>query len=339
MHPAYIVTLGLGFFCCCVAFTRYLIGFSVRRQIIAIPNERSSHSTPVPKIGGLSVVLALMCCALGIEVFLAPAGHEFTFLAVGMLGIGVTGLADDTRELNALLRGGIYLCVCYLFLLATGAWTMLFSPHGLVLLLIAGLGMAWLVNLYNFMDGADGLAASQAIAATLPALLFFHLQHELSAFLLCLALVASVSGFLYWNFPPARIFMGDTGSCALGFFFAAMVVLSADSVLLWIWLLSLSCFVTDATLTLCRRMLHGEAWHMAHRGHVYQLYLRAGNSHLRLLRWFWLITVVLIWPACVVCWLFPVGAPWFTLCVYVLLSLIWYLIRRTYAPLCPDRPR
>lgn len=236
-----------------------------------LPNERSLHRAPIPRLGGLGVVLAILAAAW-------CAGAEFHGLAWLAGGLALVSLADDLRGLPAWLR----LCA---HLAAAAAWvfTVLPAPTfwlgaGLVLLL------AWSINLYNFMDGANGLAGGMALIGfgSLAAAAWLGGDARLALF--CLAVAAAALGFLVFNFDPARIFLGDCGSIPLGFLAGALG--------LWGWargawdgiapLLAFLPFLADASLTLARRALRGErVWH-AHREHYYQRLVRMGWSHRRL---------------------------------------------------------
>jgi UDP-N-acetylmuramyl pentapeptide phosphotransferase/UDP-N-acetylglucosamine-1-phosphate transferase len=236
-----------------------------------LPNERSLHRAPIPRLGGLGVVLAAILAAW-------CAGPAFHVLAWLTGGLALVSLLDDLRGLPAWLRLLVHLG-------AAAAWvfTVLPAPTfafglGLVLLL------AWGTNLYNFMDGANGLAGGMALIGfgSLAAAAWLGGDARLALF--CLAVAAAALGFLIFNFDPARIFLGDCGSIPLGFLAGALG--------LWGWtrdawnalvpLLAFLPFLADATLTLARRALRGEkVWH-AHREHYYQRLVRMGWSHRRM---------------------------------------------------------
>jgi Fuc2NAc and GlcNAc transferase len=147
--------------------------------------------------------------------------------------------------------------------------------------LLAFIGIVWMINLYNFMDGVDGLAAIEAISVSLFAGGLLLLQGSTGMAMLCLVIALSVGGFLMWNWPPAKIFMGDVGSGFLGLVFGTIAIVSENSypMPLFVWLLLLGVFVIDATATLIWRVCQGEKWYKAHRTHVYQLAVQAGYTH------------------------------------------------------------
>ena len=237
------------------------------------PNHRSLHHRPTPRIGGLGmamgVVIALGYVRLG-------DWHNVLVVAFALCALS---LADDYLHVPAGLRFLAHAAAAALFLYASpwAGWPW-------AALLVVGLGLVWFTNLYNFMDGADGLAGGMAVfgfgAYALVAL--WHGQPVL--FLICVVLAASALGFLFFNFPPAQVFLGDAGSIPLGFLAGALGFAGwRDGVWpAWFPLLVFSPFVVDATVTLVRRVLHGEKPWQAHRSHYYQRLVRLGASHKRL---------------------------------------------------------
>jgi Fuc2NAc and GlcNAc transferase len=258
------------------------------RWLLDHPNERSSHVKPTPKGGGLALILAF----LGAGTALAWAGVVETRTALAILpgtaAIAVVGWIDDHRSLRNLVRFAVHL--------VAAAWTM-FWLKGLPVIhfgaaevrvgvagwLLGVVAIAWAINLYNFMDGIDGLAGGEAasVGAVAALLLWLRGAPELAA--LALVLAAAAGGFLVWNWHPARIFMGDVGSGAVGYAFGAMAAASerTGSVPAVIWLILLGVFFGDATLTVARRIAHGEPFFHAHRSHAYQRAVLSGLSHAR----------------------------------------------------------
>ncbi len=267
-------------------FLTYLVrNYSLKHQIIDIPNGRSSHTIPTPRGGGLAFVVVVLVSisllfGLGIlelRVFLALLGGGCLIAGVGWL--------DDRWGLSALVR------LCFHFLAAIWAVSWLGGVPSLSLGFteldlswwgsgVAVVGLVWMINLYNFMDGIDGLAGVEAVTVSAVAAILLWSQASNLA-IPCLLLAAAVLGFLIWNWPPAKVFMGDVGSGFLGFVFAVLAIWSENNcaVPLLIWLLLLGVFIVDATVTLVKRMAGGEKLYEAHRSHVYQLAVQAGYSH------------------------------------------------------------
>jgi UDP-N-acetylmuramyl pentapeptide phosphotransferase/UDP-N-acetylglucosamine-1-phosphate transferase len=257
---------------------------ALRRSLLDRPNERSAHVTPTPRLGGIGIMVAFFASA--VYVAIARDGRWQTALLVLATGaISVVGLVDDLRPLPARVRFAAQLVAATAVVAASGprlteAWTLLPLPAWIAAPLSV-LWIVWLTNLYNFMDGIDGIAGGQAViaGASIGAAAFAVGAQAEGA--LALAAAAAAAGFLTLNFPPARIFMGDVGSTALGFFFASLPFLpsSRAAVPVEVVGLALALFVLDATWTVIRRMARGERFFQAHRTHWYQRPLAQGVSH------------------------------------------------------------
>jgi UDP-N-acetylmuramyl pentapeptide phosphotransferase/UDP-N-acetylglucosamine-1-phosphate transferase len=232
------------------------------------PNERSLHERPVPRTGGLAVLGG----ALTSVVF--GAGPLWLLLAAGY-ALAAVSFLDDLRGLHTGARLAAHLAAAALIV-----WyvTAPIDPVAAVLLVLA---VAWITNLYNFMDGSDGLAGGMALIGFGAYAAAAALAGDTPLLVLCLALACAAAGFLCFNFPPARIFLGDVGSVPLGFFAgAAGIVGWRDDVWpLWFPLLVFATFIGDATLTLLRRLMRGERVWQAHREHYYQRLVRLGAGH------------------------------------------------------------
>lgn len=231
-------------------------------DILAVPNARSSHVLPTPTGGGLGFVIPLMAffCMLyldGVEVALA--------LLLGLTLVAAVSLWDDLAEVSAGLRFACQTCAVALII-----WQLHLSWPW-YLLGLTGLALLWHVNLFNFMDGIDGIAAGQCLLYVVGVqVLTLGAPGWMGE--LCWLLAGAMLGFLAYNWPPAKIFMGDVGSAVLGLLLALLALLLArDGVLpLMASLILLAGFWFDATYTLCVRMLTGQAFTQAHRSHLYQ---------------------------------------------------------------------
>lgn len=259
------------------ALTKRVRDYALSRSLIDVPNERSAHSVPTPRGGGVSIVfaflLALIC--LGVSGF-SSSPVLIALSGAGML-VAAIGFIDDHGHIAARWR--------LLGHFAAATWVMYWidgmAPielFGLALGPIwvgAGLGvflLVWMLNLYNFMDGIDGLASIEAISVCLGIALIYWISGFEGLIWPPLLLAAAVTGFLCWNFPPARIFMGDAGSGFLGIILGSMALHSAwhKPDLFWIWMILLGVFITDATWTLTRRFIAGKKIYQAHNSHAYQ---------------------------------------------------------------------
>jgi len=234
------------------------------------PNARSLHETPTPRIGGLGIMAGVAVAS----VWLA----DTTLLPVMLAAFALAALSllDDVRGLPVALRFLAHFVAAAGCLLAWGltGWVLLGAVFAVV----------WMTNLYNFMDGADGLAGGMTAIGFGGLALAAWLGNAPGLAALCTAIAAAALAFLRFNFPPARIFMGDAGSIPLGFLAAALGILGAQ-LNVWPWLFPLlvfSPFIVDASVTLARRGLRGEKIWQAHRSHYYQRVVLLGASHRQL---------------------------------------------------------
>jgi Fuc2NAc and GlcNAc transferase len=250
--------------------------YAEHRRLVDVPNSRSSHARPTARGGGIGFVVTFEVALAAL--FAAGFVPLHTWLALFGAGIAVAGIGflDDHRPMPVKIRFLVHVLAAVWVLVwlspslngaIGGAW-----PVGLVAL-VAVMFIVWLLNLYNFMDGIDGLAGIEAVSVGLAAAgLGFALLPAGGTWFLPLVLAAAVGGFLVWNLPPARIFMGDVGSGFLGVCLATLALESLAQLpaLFWAWLILLGVFVVDATFTLFRRMARGRAVYEAHRSHAYQ---------------------------------------------------------------------
>ena len=266
--------------------TLVLRRYALAKSLMDIPNERSSHSVPTPRGGGVAIVVAFM---LALPV-LTALGLLSVPALIGLLGSGllvaIIGFADDHGHIAARWRllGHFIAAAWALFWLSGLPPVSFFDIEvnlgwlGNVLALIY---LVWMLNLYNFMDGIDGLASAEAISVCLGMCLVYWFSGNVELIWAPLILAAAVAGFLFWNFPPAKIFMGDAGSGFLGIILGGLILQAAwaEPELLWSGLILLGVFIVDATWTLVRRMIRGDKVHQAHRSHAYQFASRHFNSH------------------------------------------------------------
>lgn len=253
--------------------------------ILDVPNSRSSHTAATPRGGGVGIVLVFLATVL----FFWMSGRirpEWggAFFVGGAL-VAVVGFMDDVLGLPAPARASIHILA--------GLWVIwrLHVPQTLresdlqnwvwPAAVICLMALVWLTNLFNFMDGIDGLAGTEAVfvASSQAVLLSVNGFHDLSS--ISWAIAAAVLGFLVWNWPPAKIFMGDVGSGFLGFIFGVLAICGASYGLKYLiaCFILLLAFVADATITLLRRMSLGGKWYKAHRTHAYQRAARKYQSH------------------------------------------------------------
>ena len=245
-----------------------LKGFGARA--LDQPNERSLHERPVPRTGGIAL-------AAGVGAALVFGAGELWLQMTLALALAVVSFIDDVALLPVLARLAAHFAAA-----AALAWYVLSPMHPLELALLV-LVVVWMTNLYNFMDGADGLAGGMALSGFSAYALAAHLAGQGELAMVCAAIAAAALGFLVFNFHPARLFLGDVGSIPLGFLSAALGITGwrDDAWPLWFPLLVFAPFVGDATLTLLRRILRRERVWRAHREHYYQRLVRMGLGHRR----------------------------------------------------------
>lgn len=268
--------------------TGLLHRFALAKSLVDIPNERSSHTVPTPRGGGLSVVVTFLIGLALLWVTSTLDSKPFVALAGAGLLVAIIGFMDDHGHIAARWRllAHFSAAVWLLFWLDGLPPLPMFGLNldmGWVGHLLAIVTLVWLLNLYNFMDGIDGIAGIEAVSATtiiglLTVLAFDH--QGIAAIHMLMA--ASVFGFLIWNFPPAKIFMGDAGSGFLGLMLGGLALFSAQIApqMLWAWLIMLGVFIVDATYTLLRRLQRGDKVYEAHRSHAYQYASRKYGRHL-----------------------------------------------------------
>ena len=269
---------------CSLALSKSVIALLHRRALFDLPNERSSHTLPTPRGGGLALV-AVFVAGLGVStalgLVLVPTAAKLLSIT---LFLATVSWIDDVRHLGPLTRFGSHILAVVAALvvgLVSGPFFGGALPAALELVLI-GIGWVWFINLYNFMDGIDGLAATETIAIGLGGgLIALTGQTEPTAVIACLVLVAAAIGFLPFNWAPAKVFMGDVGSIPLGFVCAWILLSLAEMGFGAAAIILPLVFFGDATITLFKRLLRGEKIWQAHRQHFYQLAVQRGMSHSR----------------------------------------------------------
>jgi UDP-GlcNAc:undecaprenyl-phosphate/decaprenyl-phosphate GlcNAc-1-phosphate transferase len=232
------------------------------------PNERSLHERPVPRTGGLAILAGTaVSLAFGAAPLAVPLAIAVLLAALSFLD-DVRGMPTTVRLASHLLGAGAL------------AWYVL-SPMGALELMLVVLAVAWLTNLYNFMDGSDGLAGGMSVLGFGCYAVAGWLTGQTAIAALCAAIAAASAAFLLYNFHPARIFLGDVGSIPLGFLAGAVGVVGwrNDAWPLWFPVLVFAPFIGDATLTLVKRAIRGERVWRAHRDHYYQRMIRMGFGH------------------------------------------------------------
>jgi UDP-N-acetylmuramyl pentapeptide phosphotransferase/UDP-N-acetylglucosamine-1-phosphate transferase len=270
----------------------------IRLVVLDYPNERSLHARPIPRGGGMAI-LGVIVLATILGVIAGAAPDELLVLAVAGLVVAVTSFLDDRYSIAPSYRITIHIAAAVGVVYAGFEIPPVFWPGGqdpwpyAVLAVLTILFVVWMTNLYNFMDGMDGFAGGMTLwGFGAMALAGWFADH--AAFAAANVIVAgAAAGFLLFNFPPARIFMGDVGSASLGFLAAGFSLWGVREGVLPFWaaVLLFSPFSVDATFTLVRRALRGERLWEAHRTHIYQRLVQSGWGHRKTVLWEYVLMV------------------------------------------------
>lgn len=274
-----------------ISFTlsKYLLGYAKKQSMIDKPNGRSSHVIPKPRGIGLSIVILFYVCLIGINFFYnIPA--NLTIALLGGIFVALVGWLDDKHGMSSKIRFLIHLIASVWALYWVTGFSQIRVGTGVIELgkigwIIGILTITWLINLYNFMDGIDGLAASEAVIACITLALISNMYNMNALALILMCLAACCTGFLGVNWPPAKGFMGDVASGFLGYILAVLAIYSEVNAgpHFTSYLAMLSVFVFDATFTLLYRLFKHENVFEAHRSHIYQLLTQLKGSHLSVL--------------------------------------------------------
>lgn len=310
--------------------------YALAKSLLDIPNARSSHSTPTPRGGGLAFVIVFL--------LLLPLLYSYQFLSLHTLlafwGTGALiatiGFLDDKGHIAARWRLlAHFIAAIWLLYWLAGFPSLYLFGINIPATITTGLAVfyvVWVLNLYNFMDGIDGIASVEAIFVCLAGALVYYVAGYPLFTTTALLLAGAVAGFLVWNFPPAKIFMGDAGSGFLGIILAGLSIQAAwvSPQLFWSWLILLGVFMVDATWTLSHRLLRKEKVYEAHRTHTYQFAARFFGKHITVtlavlvINLIWLLPIALLvasndfngllglliayLPLCVLAYLFKAGS-------------------------------
>jgi len=311
------------------ALTAWLLHYSRIIQLVDRPNSRSSHSTPTPRGGGLSMVTVTTC---GIIVLYAAGWLSLpvaTVLVIGGLSVAAVGFCDDIRSVPIAFRMSVHICAAVLAVYCLGGSSTIHVGQFVVNLGAIGpvlrvLAIVWILNLFNFMDGIDGIAACEAVFILFGAAGLGLLLAQCSPTQVAPALIAGAAclGFLRWNWPPAAIFMGDVGSGYLGYAIAVIAIDSfqTSAVNIYAWIILGGVFLVDATLTLCRRLIRRERVYQAHRTHAYQWLARRWGSHSSVTIAVIIMNLVWLLPCASIAVKFPAYALW--ICILALAPLV-----------------
>lgn len=268
----------VGLFVLSFVVTYFIKNYAIKKSFVAEVNERSSHTTPTPHGGGIAIALTWFS---GITYLFFTNSIETALYLALMVGLflSVVSYIDDLIELSPKIRLFTQAVVAFLGLFSLGGFEHLnlffFTiENQFITNVFAFFMIIWFINLYNFLDGIDGYAGSEAVFLSIAAFLLFGGAHFI-------VLAVAVLGFLLWNWHKAKIFMGDVSSTLLGYNVAIFTIYYAnlESTNFWIWIILFALFWFDATLTLLRRYKNGEKLSQAHKKHAYQRLVQSGMRH------------------------------------------------------------
>jgi Fuc2NAc and GlcNAc transferase len=302
--------------------------YARRSGLLDHPGERHSHFEATPRGGGAGLVASLLMSSI---FLIGPdnSGSWVNGMLPGMVIIASVGAWDDHASLSVRFRFFIQLAVSVglIWFAADAGWIRGWFP-----MVLSGLFVVWMTNLYNFMDGSNGMAALQGIFGGLVLAYLFHLSGDRYFSGLSLLLAACCAGFLPWNLGRAKVFMGDVGSLALGYVFAVLLLygIGTGAFGIPVALMVMMLFLADSTLTLMTRVIKGERWYNPHRQHLYQRLIAHGWTHGRVALLYQAINVTLILPGIVVAVNFPLLDQATILVSMTICVLGWFLLVRRF---------
>ncbi|MEN8132667.1 MAG: glycosyltransferase family 4 protein [Pseudomonadota bacterium] len=264
-----------------------ILRFAGKLKLIDIPNERSSHSIPVPRGGGIAIACVFLALLPSLPVEnIVSLNLTYAIFGSGVI-IALLGFMDDRSHIPAYNRLVIHFLaaiwvIYFLFMYSNPPLAASGDLYWWTFTLLLIISLVWLLNLYNFMDGIDAITGSETISVSLCAsLLTWQTAPGDPSWIILLLLASAVAGFLVWNLPPAKLFMGDSGSAFLGIVLGCLMIYSTliSSQLFYAWLILLGVYIVDANVTLIRRILAGQKFYEAHRSHAYQHAAKRYHSH------------------------------------------------------------
>ena len=262
---------------------------AIKRNKFDIPNERSSHQNPTPRGGGVAVVAAFVFGLLALLIRGDIASESFYAIVLPGILVAAIGYLDDLGRVTAArlrLIGHFVAAVIAVYILDGLPPMPVFAETldiGLVGNIIAVLFLVWMLNLFNFMDGIDSITGVEALTSCLILTIFLINKSETELWQVPALMCAAVIGFLYFNWPPARIFLGDIGSGFIGFTIGtiSLVIARSQPLITWAVIILLGVFIVDATVTLIRRLIDKQRISTAHRSHAFQHLANSADRHLK----------------------------------------------------------
>lgn len=331
--PFWVAAVVFAAFAATLVLTGFVRRYTLSRQILDIPNERSAHSRPTPRGGGVGFVIVMSVYVIAASGF-GSLPVETGLAMAGALAIAAVGWVDDRSHVASWIRLSAHVLAATWALYWLGGQAVWqfggyavdfgFLGHVLAVFLLA-----WLTNLFNFMDGIDGLAGMEGAFVTIAGGTLLWLGGATDLAQMTWVLGSACLGFLVWNWAPAKIFMGDIGSATLGFLIGIIAFASEGSGGLPVfgWLLLAGVFVVDATLTLLMRAWRGERWYAAHKSHAYQQLVQNGCPHSKATFFALGINLLLLLPVAIGVWFQPERSVWYFVAAISALVTVWAVIQ------------
>tara|TARA_B100001996_G_C18620955_1_gene577697 strand:+ start:267 stop:1292 length:1026 start_codon:yes stop_codon:yes gene_type:complete len=337
MNPINLLILSLVYVITSFIITLLVLKISIKNNLFDIPNSRSSHTIPKPKGGGIGIIIPLATTVLILFSNEMISVEITKSIVIGLIFITTIGLIDDYHNLSASIRIIAYLVGSGFSLHLIGGLEFVSINENTFYLGNIGyffgvIFLVWLTNLYNFMDGTDGFAAIQTICVSLFCFFLFFLSENLPFYIIMLCMASTTIGFLYWNWAPAKIFMGDAGSCTIGFLFGLFCIYTENEeiISITVWAILLAPFIGDATFTLLKRIANSARWYEAHNSHAYQKLYQHGFSHNQLALGLFAANIFLIWPLGYFAYTYEKYELLMLVLTYILTVITWFIIQYKY---------
>ncbi|WIG55296.1 MAG: Undecaprenyl-phosphate alpha-N-acetylglucosaminyl 1-phosphate transferase [Rhodanobacteraceae bacterium] len=315
-----------------LAFTGAALAYARRRGLLDQPGKRRSHTQPTPRGGGIGIVAAIVLAGVPAWCVIdrASAWTQPAAAVVAVLAVALIGWRDDHAPLPVVPRLLVHAGAALLVGAAALAPWAMHEPELWWILLPLVLVLIGFINAHNFMDGIDGILGQQGLFVTLGlgVLALWHADAGIA--MLAFAAAAGCLGFLFFNWPPAKIFMGDVGSGALGLAIGAVAafVVQRNPAMIWACAILPSAFLVDSGLTLARRMLAGQRWYAPHRQHLYQWLVRVNWSHARTDVAYMIWNLAVVAPLVALAAFQPAHGVWYFIAAWGAAACVWFAGKR-----------
>jgi len=315
--------------------------FAIKYGFYAAPNFRSLHTKIIPRGAGVVVALIMLPIFILLKRNDLISFNEFIILICGGGVVSIVGFLDDRFEISARIRllvqivAAIWICV-WLGASPILNWGFTTSDLGWVGAILAVIMLVWFYNLFNFIDGIDAMAMSSVVFVSFSMGTILFLEQESSLATVLFFLGMANLGVLYFNWPPAKVFLGDVGTSFNSFTLSVVIMgsLWTAKPIIWVWLILLAYYLTDTTLTTTVRMMKcRRTWYHPHRSHAYQNLARIWNNHLKMVSIVWGVNLIWLLPLAILAYLIPENA--WLYCIIAYFPIVIFVLK--YGPLYEDQ--